>query len=60
VAHRFIAGEASAEPGIKHDGKTVLERSGFGRALKTEGVPQIPLFIFNSICGTAGFKALDF
>jgi len=35
VALLFIVGEASAEPYTSYDGKTDLERSGFGRALKT-------------------------
>lgn len=54
-----VAGEASAEPCIKPDENTALGRSGFGRALKTGGVLQIPLLTSKSICGTAGFKALD-
>jgi hypothetical protein len=40
VAHRFVVGEASAEPYIGFDEKTALERSGFGRALKTGGIWQ--------------------
>jgi hypothetical protein len=40
VVHRFIVGEATAEPYISVDGKTASERSGFGRALNTEGVWQ--------------------
>ncbi len=60
MAHRFVVGEASAEPYNGYDEKTTLERSGFGRALKTGGVWQNTFESNISLCQTAGFKALDF
>ncbi len=60
MAHRFVVGEAPAEPYNRYDEKTALERSGFGRALKTEGVWQNTFESNISLCQTAGFKALDF
>jgi len=43
VVHRFIVGAVSAEPYNGYDEKTTLERSGFGRALRTGEVWQIPM-----------------
>ena len=57
MAHRFVAGAAPAEPGIiKYDEKTNLERSGFGRALKTGGVWQRPINSINTFAKRQDLK----